>query len=187
MILEKYKDLAVPNGVELRDLPGFEDRYFAGSDGNIYSNIFHPHKPSPFRMLNRTGSRGYFYVKLSNYGIQYQTDIHVWVCKAFHGEKPTPLHEVRHLDGNKTNNNPDNLTWGTRKENSDDKRRHGTMVEGSKSFLAKFSDEDVVNIRYLRGIGEIKVAQLSKIYNVNKSVIYNILKRKSYKNVKSEN
>jgi hypothetical protein len=39
------------------------------------------------------------------------------VCEAFHGE-PTPETPVcMHIDENATNNRPDNLRWGTQKEN----------------------------------------------------------------------
>lgn len=43
--------------------------------------------------------------------------VHILVCSAFHGPKPTPKHEVNHLDGNKINNHPSNLAWATKSEN----------------------------------------------------------------------
>jgi len=58
--------------------------------------------------------------------------IHVIVCMSFHGPKPTPKHEVRHLDGSRDNNIPSNLCWGTRKENSDDRYIHGTVPYGPR-------------------------------------------------------
>lgn len=53
--------------------------------------------------------------------------VHQLVCRAFHGERPTASHEVRHLDGNPMNNHADNLAWGTRSENALDRSRHGTQ------------------------------------------------------------
>lgn len=38
------------------------------------------------------------------------------ICRAFHGEKPSPLHEARNIDGNIYNNHKDNLAWMTRQE-----------------------------------------------------------------------
>src|SRR5690349_6456701 len=38
---------------------------------------------------------------------------HLLVCEAFHGPKPFPEAQVRHLDGNPANNNARNLKWGT--------------------------------------------------------------------------
>jgi hypothetical protein len=35
--------------------------------------------------------------------------------------------QCRHLDGNPSNNRPDNLRWGTAKENAADMIRHGRL------------------------------------------------------------
>lgn len=43
--------------------------------------------------------------------------IHQAVCEAFHGPKPQPNFVVIHLDEDATNNRPENLKWGTQKEN----------------------------------------------------------------------
>ncbi len=43
--------------------------------------------------------------------------IAVVVCEAFHGPKPFPKAVVMHKDENSRNNRPDNLRWGTQKEN----------------------------------------------------------------------
>ena len=39
------------------------------------------------------------------------------VCEAFHGESPPDKPVVIHIDENPTNNRPENLKWGTQKEN----------------------------------------------------------------------
>lgn len=51
--------------------------------------------------------------------------VHVLVALAFLGPKPSPAHEVRHLDDNKHNNALANLAWGTRADNIADRRRNG--------------------------------------------------------------
>ena len=43
--------------------------------------------------------------------------IHRLVCEAFHGPAPFPKAVVIHLDEDATNNKPENLKWGTQKEN----------------------------------------------------------------------
>jgi len=43
--------------------------------------------------------------------------IHKAVCEAFHGPKPFEKAVVIHLDENAHNNRPENLKWGTQKEN----------------------------------------------------------------------
>ena len=43
--------------------------------------------------------------------------VHQMVCEAFHGPRPFPTAVVIHLDEDATNNRPENLKWGTQKEN----------------------------------------------------------------------
>ena len=43
--------------------------------------------------------------------------VHRLVCDAFHGPAPDDKPVCMHLDENSANNRPDNLDWGTQKEN----------------------------------------------------------------------
>lgn len=43
--------------------------------------------------------------------------VHRAVCEAFHGPSPTPDAVVIHIDEDAHNNRPENLKWGTQKEN----------------------------------------------------------------------
>ena len=43
--------------------------------------------------------------------------VHQLVCEAFHGPRPFPDAVVIHIDEDGKNNRPDNLKWGTQKEN----------------------------------------------------------------------
>jgi hypothetical protein len=58
--------------------------------------------------------------------------VHALILEAFVGPCPPGL-ECRHLDGNPANNRLDNLIWGTRIENQDDRRRHGIIGKGLKT------------------------------------------------------
>jgi hypothetical protein len=58
--------------------------------------------------------------------------IHKMICTTFHGQPPTPKHQVRHLNGNKQDNRPDNLTWGTQEENWVDRRMHNAARDGNQ-------------------------------------------------------
>jgi hypothetical protein len=48
---------------------------------------------------------------------QQPRKVHQLVCEAFHGPKPFDGAVVIHLDENALNNRPENLRWGTQKEN----------------------------------------------------------------------
>ncbi len=43
--------------------------------------------------------------------------VHIVVATAFHGNQPSPIHVVDHIDTNRCNNRPKNLRWLTRLEN----------------------------------------------------------------------
>jgi len=58
---------------------------------------------------------------------RYRDCIHRMVAAAFIGPRPVGM-EVRHLDGDPTNNHVSNLTYGTHAENMADRRLHGTAV-----------------------------------------------------------
>jgi hypothetical protein len=95
---------------------------------------------------------GYLYVRLCN-GTHIHKRIHVLVCEAFNGIRPSEQHQVAHYDGDKANNRATNLRWATRSENMQDCFRHGTMKRGEESHAAKVTLQDVVHIRELRLMG----------------------------------
>lgn len=70
--------------------------------------------------------RGYYVFGAKCPGRKALIKVHRAVCEAFHGPAPTPLHEVAHNDGDRSNNRAENLRWATRQENSLDRVRHGT-------------------------------------------------------------
>lgn len=94
---------------------------------------------------------GYKTVHLYRNGKCRSTVLHIIVAEAFHGPRPSPHHEVRHLDGRKDNCAENNLKWGTKQENEDDKLAHGTRTRGEKSNAAKLSTAQVIEIRSRRG------------------------------------
>lgn len=55
------------------------------------------------------------YFSLPYRGKNYK--VHRLVCEAFHGPAPEGKNVVIHLDENALNNRPENLKWGTQKEN----------------------------------------------------------------------
>lgn len=115
-------------------IPGYE-RYEASDLGRIRSLGFH----------GKTGFRagkvlkfiphnsGYLVVCLSLAPGNQKTElVHLLVIWAFRGLPPLG-HECRHLDGVKYNVALANLVWGTRQQNADDRKRHGTLPTGTRN------------------------------------------------------
>jgi len=76
---------------------------------------YHP-KPTYGVKTKASKTARHFYMGLQNkfFG---NMKVHRLVCEAFHGAAPSPRHVVIHLDEDATNNKPENLKWGTQREN----------------------------------------------------------------------
>lgn len=73
-------------------------------------------------------ARGYLQVSVRGRNGQSSALLHRLICHAFHGDPPAGKPNVLHWDGDKTNNHPDNLRWGSQSENLRDAIRHGTYT-----------------------------------------------------------
>jgi hypothetical protein len=80
--------------------------------------------------------------------------VHVLICQAFYGRRPTPLHEVRHLNGNPSDNRIENLRWGTKSENMYDRVRHGNHAAAAKTHCVNGHPFDAENTGIARRGGK---------------------------------
>ncbi len=176
----------VPQGVDLLDVPGFGGKYAAGTDGHIYCYSdarVNARKPRPFQLAEQHATNDYPVVQVLHNGRRRTKHVHTLVCAAFHGPKPSPLHEVRHGDGDRSNSRPSNLCWGTPAENEADKRRHGTAAIGSKHGIAKLNEEAVRILRVAIPQGLWNPVDAAKVFGVDPSVIRAAVRGKSWGHV----
>lgn len=114
---------------------GFNSMYCASYNGNIYSKT-----SGEWKVLKAfSGHKGYLNVTLMDGKRKTTRNVHTLVCSAFHGIKK-PNMQVRHLDGNPSNNCAENLKWGTQAENWQDRKAHGNGIEGEKHRGSNFTD-----------------------------------------------
>lgn len=107
--------------------------------------------------------------------------VHVLVCTAFHGPKPFPKAQVRHLDGCHTHNHYQNLIWGSQKENSEDMLVHGTgkrllTTDQAHTFRRQYQEVCPGGSRAPYGW----LAQKAVEYGVSRAVLWNIAHEKGY-------
>lgn len=112
-------------------------------------------------------THGYLYFRIG----EKSPRVHRSVCAAFHGPCPEGK-ECCHGDGEKTNNSPNNLRWGTFRENQEDNIRN---------LVYKLNKESVLEIRELYSGGSISQRKLADLYGVSQRQIGFILRRDSWR------
>jgi hypothetical protein len=91
--------------------------------------------------------------------------VHRLVCEAFNGPPPFEGAMVRHLNDQKQDNRPENLAWGTMKDNAADARRNGKMARP----VLRFSRDEAARLR-AEGLTYRQVAERLGVTHV--AVIY---------------
>jgi hypothetical protein len=122
---------------EIAGQPG----YSVNRSGQIWSD-------KAGRVISGTlcGQMGYRAIQFPDGSRRY---VHRIVCTAFHGPPP-PGMQVRHLDGKRDNNSAVNLAWGTKQDNENDRKRHGTTAKGERNPQAKLNTHLVSKMRQMR-------------------------------------
>lgn len=112
-------------------IPGFPD-YYATTEGQIIST-----KGREPRVLKAYRDKlRYTHVSLRRDGQTFTRSVHTLVALTYLGAPPEGM-EVRHLDGDPSNNTLSNLRYGTHSENQQDQLIHGTNKEARKTHCAQ--------------------------------------------------
>lgn len=147
--------------------------YVINSLGNII-NLKTGKKLNPY--ISRSG---YFRIRLQ-VGLKAHKNytIHRIIASLFI-DNPLNKPQVNHIDGNRLNNNIDNLEWVTGSENMLHSTRILSKRIGSQIEWSKLSELDVQNI-CMDSLKEYSLKKLANKYNVSKSNISSILNGKTW-------
>ena len=98
-----------------KDIEGYKGLYQISNLGNVKS--LHCNKEKIMKLTIRSKNYPYYFVGLLKNGKRKYFAVHRLVAMMFI-PNPNNYEQVDHLDGNKLNNNVENLEWVTPKENT---------------------------------------------------------------------
>lgn len=160
------------------------NNYFISNIGEIFKltgNGFIKLKPSKDK-------DGYFRIRMTKNGKRIEKRIHRLVTETWIGP---PLDNnkqwVCHINGINTDNRVENLKWGSPKDNSMDRVKHGNSMFGEKNNTTILDEQTVLKIRneYISyGFRKNNAVALSEKYGTTKQNIKSIIKRLSWKHIK---
>lgn len=139
----------------------------------------------------KTGNKSFGYVNKKGYLVfdfrrrgGKTVPVHRLVASAFI-PNPDNLPQVNHKDGNKKNNNLENLEWCSNSQNQKHAFANGLQKGNFLHPNSKLKPEEVEYIKsnYKYGCLGFGIRSLAKKFNVCDSTIKQILEGKSYKNV----
>lgn len=145
--------------------------FMASDNGEVrHVSSFEPRKPKP-------SSNGYLNVNFWQDKRITVRGVHVLVADAWIGPRPLGM-QVCHIDGDKTNNRPENLRYGTGKDNAADRDRHGRNPHGQRNGMAKLSDLGARVIRVAYASGEFTQYELAEAFGISQAQVNNIVLQK---------
>ncbi len=108
-------------------------------------------------------------------------EAHTVAYEVWRGEIPEGM-LVRHTCDNPPCINPEHLILGTHQDNHDDMVDRGRELSGEINPMAKLTEEDVLDIRLLTGMGATRT-DTAKAFGVSQATVTNIVLRKTWKKV----
>lgn len=118
-------------------------------------------------------SKGYLRVQLC--GKRYF--VHRLVAEKYL-PNPNNLEQVNHKDGNKTNNNIENLEWVSNQTNRTHAVEHGLHPSGEKCSWSKLNWDKV---NFIRENPQISTKQFAEMFNVSANTIRDVRNYKTWK------
>jgi hypothetical protein len=159
--------------------------YALSNDGKLHRVGQAPGAKVPFVFDKpRTNRNGYEYVILRDRGRKWCVEIHVLMALHFLGPRPKGK-VIGHIDGNKTNNRPENLRYITQLENMRHAAALGKLRRGENHPHAQLTERSVKAIRRKAAKG-VRVCEIAKQYpQVGYNAIYGIVSGQNWKHLQA--
>lgn len=167
---------------EWKDIDGYEGLYKVSNLGRVKSMNYN--KTGREKCLKSSDRKGYDAVILSRNGNRVCKSIHRLVLEAF-TPNPNNKPQVNHIDGDKKNNNVNNLEWCTAKENTRHSFKNGlqNILRGSDVYNSRLSPNDILQMRSIYDHGWANQSELADAYNISFQHAHKILRNKVWRHI----
>jgi len=171
-----------------KDISGYKGFYQVSNEGRIKGLNRIVHGFGSWRNGKRIKEKilkpilknpGYYRVMLGRKSEKY---IHRLVIEAFIPNAKNKK-EINHKDGNKLNNNLNNLEWATPQENNNHSIKNKLNCFGERIGNSKLKEKQIFDIRWIKSKCNISNIALSKIYRVSDGNISMIINKKRWKHL----
>lgn len=119
-------------------------------------------------------AKGYIRMSVIENGKRVYRNSARLVARAFHGHSDQM---VLHINGRPADNRPENLRYGSTKENYEDSRIHGTNPKGKTHGRTILSEAEILEIRRLYNPRVLGYAKLAKMFGIGRTTARLIVKR----------
>lgn len=155
------------NNIFVRTVSGYEREYVVSNCGDVFSM---PRKGAWIikKLKTQINHNGYERVALTKCGKKKYMFVHRIVAENFI-DNPFEKKTVNHIDGNKINNNIENLEWATHSENSQHAVDNNLMRRAKGGDMSKVLNEDDV----------LKIIEMRKSGMTHKNIGFEIGRPKS--------
>lgn len=164
---------------EWKDIEGYEGLYQVSNRGNVRRFGCSVNR----KLTKLPVKKGhYYYIPLCKNGKYKNFLVSRLVATAFI-PNPNNKETVNHKDGNKTNNNVNNLEWNTYAENNKHAVENGLLnIVGENHYRAKLSNKKVRVIKHCLNL-RMRGVDIVKYFSISRSIISNIKNNKRWKHV----
>lgn len=171
-----------------KEIKGYEGYYCVSNRGRVFST--RKYKSTYFgKFINPfIDQDGYFRLQLQINGVKKKYYVHRLVAENFLPPNLENKQTINHKDGDKRNNNPDNLEWSTWTENNRHARISGlhnsNYCRGENASYSKLKEWQILEIKQKYIPRKYSQYKLALEYGVAHQTIDSILKGRIWKHIK---
>jgi hypothetical protein len=160
LVNERFRELAIAPGC------------FVAINGDVVRCVLRGGSHYWIKIAPLLSVRGYLFVLILIGQKLRRVSVHSLILSTFGESRPNPFYEAFHIDGNRGNNNINNLGWRVLTKDHEKSEQNGILPYSRRSHN-RLSDKQVVGVVKSLARGD-SIAKIAKRYGVAESLINKI-------------